>query len=132
MVSDVESKEVAHRILDLLNTRIAKLEHLTAFKTNYMIMLFVSVRLLVLIEIFPKLVLSDKVAINEDLEGVVDSCAANTVIALFHMQVQRFCIEVIIPQVDLFENGKSLRGLPQAVFFKIMGKDLLHFTEHLR
>lgn len=55
----LEVQNISNGVLDILDTRIAKLHHLIAFDAYQMVMLLVTIRLFELSQVFAKLMLSD-------------------------------------------------------------------------
>lgn len=64
----------------------------------------------VLSQVFAKLVLGDKIAADEEFQGIVYCGTADSVVLVFHMYIQGFGIKVIIASVNLLENGISFGG----------------------
>src|SRR5690606_8747553 len=76
MMLDIELQEVADHGLDLVDARIAKLDHLAALYANNVIVLLITIRFFKLGHVFTKLVFGDQVARNEQFQRVVDGSPA--------------------------------------------------------
>jgi len=126
MVSDIELQQLTHGVLDLLNSRVAKLEHFATVRTDEVVMLFITIRLFVECQIFPELVPFYQITTHEQIQGVVHRGPAYAVALIFHVDIQRFCIEVIVSAVDFFEYGKAFRRLAKAVIFEVGSEHGLH------
>lgn len=131
MIGHLETKEATHRVLDLLDAGITKFGDLSTLKTDEVIVLFVPVGFFVLGEIFTKLVFGDKIAADQELKRIVNRGPADSVVALLHMEVESFGVEVIIAVVDLLQDGESLGGLSETVIFKVIGETIPDFREDL-
>src|SRR5690606_11671454 len=119
MVLDFEFQEFAHHALDLVNARVAKFHNFSTFNANDMVVLLVSVRLFELRHVFTKLVLRYQVAGNEEFQCVVYGSTAYAVLLIFHVDIKRFHVEMVIPRVNLFKNSVTLGRLTQTFVFQI-------------
>ena len=70
-----------------------------------------------------KLMLSNQVAINEQLDGVVKRCARNPVLLVFHAQIQRLNIKMPLNLINLMQNSKTLRSFSMLVQFDVSRKN---------
>ena len=77
---DLEMEQITHCRLDLLDARIAELNYFPAIDADEMIVLLKAVGLLVLCEIFSKLVLRDEIAIHQQLKRIINGGAAHAVV----------------------------------------------------
>jgi hypothetical protein len=65
----------ADGLLLFFNFRIGKLKDLSAIFANDMVVMLIAVNALVVQVLMPKTILTDKVALDEQFEGIVDRCA---------------------------------------------------------
>ena len=65
MVLNVELEQITYHGLDLVDTRIAKLDHFATLDANNMVVLLIAVGFFKLGHVFPKLVFGNQVARNE-------------------------------------------------------------------
>jgi hypothetical protein len=131
VVGDAEIQQFAYHVFYLLNPRVTKLNNFAAVGADDMVVLLVSVRFFELGKIFPELVLFYEITIHQQFKGVVHRGPADAVTAVLHVNVQRFCIEMVVALVYLFQDGKAFRGFAQARFFQLRGKNLEHFLDDL-
>jgi len=103
---------------------IAELFNPTAGSADDMIMLPAGVSFFKLGNVFPELMLKHQSAIQEELHGVVQGGAADPVVVVFHLDIERFHIKVPLPVIDFIEDGKPLRGFPVSFLFDIVKKYL--------
>lgn len=75
-------------VFDALNTWITEFDHFTRVCADHMVMLLGSMRFLKLSNVLSKLVLSDQITSQEQFYGIVQGGARNSVILIFHFQVQ--------------------------------------------
>ena len=47
---------------------------------------------------------------------IVKSCAANVIIFIFHVRVERLHVKMFIERINFIQYGKPLRSFSQAVF----------------
>src|SRR5690606_36360995 len=66
----------------------------------------------------------DQIRTNQQVQCIVYRCLADPVILIFHLYVQRFCIKMIVPVVDLFEDGVAFRGFPQFILLQMGSENL--------
>ena len=77
---DLKPEKFSHRILDLLDTWITKLNHFSTINADQMIMLFETVRFFVLRQVFSKLMFCDEITQYQKFKCVVHCRATNPVI----------------------------------------------------
>ena len=111
-------------LLDFEKPRIAILQYLSRLKINEMVVLPELVGTLVLGAVVPELVLDHQVGVEQQLNGIVQGGAADTVFVVLHLVVQLFDVEMAIRGVDLMKDGESLRGFPKIVLVKVFGEYL--------
>lgn len=111
MVQHIEMQDLLDRILDILYTGITELHHLVTLCTDQVIMLFVTIRLFVLREVFAKLVFTNQVTFDEKVKRVINRCPAYPVVLVFHADVERFHIKMTVAGVDLLQDRVAFRGL---------------------
>ena len=79
MVQDLNVKEFLQRGLDLLDARVTKFKHFARIGEDDMVVLLDAETLLVLRHLIAKLVLANEVAINQQINRVVERSAADAV-----------------------------------------------------
>lgn len=119
---DFNAKLFLYSALYLPKAWVAKLHHLLGFRIDEMVVLPILVRLLVLSAVVPKLVLNNQPAVEEQVDGVVQSGTTDAILVVLHPVIQRFDVEVAINGVNLLENGKPLRGLAEFVTMQIVSE----------
>lgn len=127
MIQHLEIQQVTHRRLDLLDARITKFNYLATIHADKMIMLLKAVGLFILREVLAKLVLGNEVTTNQEFERIVYSGAANPVIGIFHVDIQRLCIKMIRAAVDFFQDSVAFRCATQMMCFQVRREDFFHF-----
>ena len=120
-------KKNTHVAADLLNTRVAKLFYPATFDANEVVVLLITVRPLKLGHVFAKLMLGYEVASQQQVEGVVHRSPAHPVVAVFHLDVKRFHIKMVVTRINLLQNSEALRGFAVTMFFEIGRKNELYF-----
>jgi hypothetical protein len=113
----------------LLNSRVAKLHHLSAVGADDMVVLFVAVRLLKLGQVLPELMFFHQIAVYQQFECVVNGSTAHPVIPVFHVYVERFGVEVIVPLVNFFQDSESFGRFSQAGLFQLSGKNIEYLLD---
>lgn len=129
MMRDPEIEQLADHRFDLLHTRVAELNHLAAIGANHMVVLFEPIRFFVLRHVFAKLVLFYEVADHEQVERIVDGCAANPMILIFHVDIKGLSIEMVGPFVNLCQNREPFGRFSLSVLFEPGGKDFQDFLD---
>lgn len=129
MMRDTEIQHFTHHVLYLLNPWIAKFYHLSTVGTDDMIVLFIAVGLLELGQILPELMLFHQIAVYQQFECVVNGSAAYPVIPVFHVDVQRLCVEMVVPFIDFLQNGEALRRFSQACLFQLGGENIQYLLD---
>ncbi len=123
---DPEIEQFPYHVLDLLHTRVAKLDHFAAVGADNVVVLLVAVRLFILRQVFPELVFFHQVAGHQQFQRIVHRGTAYAVVAVFHMDVQSLGIEVVGAFVNLFQDSEALGGFTKTVFFQLGGKNIEH------
>ena len=111
MMRDFNAKLFLDRTLDFKQSRVAKLHHRFRLDVDEMVVLAELVRPLILCAVVPKLVLDDQAAVQQQVDGIVERGAANAVLVVFHLVVERVDVEVPVVRVNLLEDGETLRRL---------------------
>jgi hypothetical protein len=96
MVQDIEMHQFLHRILDVLDSRIAKLNHFVTVGANEVIVLLVAVRFFVLCQILAKLVLAHQVAFDKQIQRIINRGPTHAVVFVFHVEVQGLDIKMTV------------------------------------
>lgn len=112
-----------HVATDFLDTRVAELFHLATFDADEVVVLLKSIRAFELRHVFAKLVFGHQIAGLQQVECIINRCPTHAVVAVFHLDVERFYVKVIGAAVNFFEYGKTFRRFTVAVFFQIGGED---------
>lgn len=123
MIQYFKVEEFAHGGLDLLYPWIAKFYDFSTIHADEMIMLLKPIGFFVLGEVFAKLVLGDEVTTDQELEGVVHCSPADSVVGIFHVDIERFGIEVICSGVDLFEDRIPFRSSSEIILLQVTRED---------
>ena len=106
--------------LDFKQPRVAKLHYRLRFDVNEMVVLTEFVRAFVLCAVVAKLVLDDQTAVQQQVDGVVQGGTTDAVLVVFHLVIERVDVEMPVGGVNLFEDGKTFRRLPQLPSLKIV------------
>ena len=116
---------------DILNARVTKFSHRAALRTYYMIMLFEAKRFFVLREIFAKLMLFHQIAMHQKFQRVVNRGATHSITLIFHVDVQGFCVEMIIAPVDFFEDGVAFGRFSTTGLFEVNREYIADFSDYI-
>jgi hypothetical protein len=116
--------------LDVLNPRIAEFDYFMTLRANKMIVLLVSVGLLILSEIFTKLVFAYQIALNQQIQRIINCGPAHPVILVFHVDIEGFHIKMAISGIDFFQNGVPLRRFSQLLILKVGRENLFYFLKN--
>ncbi len=111
-------------LLDFQQSGIAVLHYLAGVEIHKMVVLAELVRTLVLCAVVAELVLDYQIAVQQQLDGVVQGGTAHTVFAVFHLVVEILDVEMPVGTVDLLQDGKTLRGLAKMMVVKVFGEYL--------
>lgn len=120
-----------HRILNLLDTRIAELEKPPALGADQVVVLPALVGLLEVRHILPELVLHHQSAIQQELYGIVERGPAHPVILVLHEDVERLDVEMPIAGVDLIEYRESFGRFPMPTHREVAGELLAHVFAYI-
>lgn len=118
MVRNTEIQQFSHHRLNLLNARITKFKYPFAINADKMIMLFEGIGFFELSNILSELVLCYQIAGQQMFYRIVYCCPANPVLFVFHVDVQRLHIKVIVDGINFIKYGKPLRCFSESLFFK--------------
>jgi hypothetical protein len=116
-------------LLDALNARVAKLEKLIAIDANQVIVLPITECPLVLGLIGSELVPYDQVAIEEQVESVVDSRPADAATSGPHAREKFIGIDMICAGIDLVEYRETFGCLSLVSFLQKGTKDAAHLIQ---
>lgn len=131
MMGDLEVKQVTHHVFDLLYPGVAEFDYLAAIDANGVVVLFEAVGFLVLGQVFAELVFFHQIAGGEQFQSIVHRGAADPVVPVFHVDVQRLGVEVVAAFVNFFQYGKTFGRFAQAAFFQVRGKNIQHFLDNI-
>jgi len=121
MVTDFELENLRYHVSNTLNTRVAKFEQFVAIRTNQVIVLPEAEGPFEFGLLLPKLVADNQIAINQQLQRVVNGRPADGNMVLFQPKKELVGIEMIGRVIDLFKNDKPLWGLAKMLLFQIIG-----------
>ena len=96
MLCDLNAKLLFDSLLDFHEPRVAILQHLAGLQIHKMVVLAEFVRTLVLGAVVAELVLDHQVAVQKQLDGVVQSGATHSIFAVFHPVVKFLDVEMAI------------------------------------
>lgn len=80
-----------------------------------MVVLFVGVRFLEHRHVLSKLVTGDKIACQQMIDRVVYSGPADTIFFVFHMDVKRLHVEMVIHLVNFREYSKAFGRFAESI-----------------
>ena len=112
MVCHLNAELFLDGFLDVLKPGVAILQHLSCVEVNEMVVLPELVGTFILCAVVPELVLDHQIAVEQQLDGVVQGGAADTVFVVLHLVVERLNVEMAIGGIDLLKDGKAFRSLP--------------------
>ena len=95
-------------------------------------MLFITIAFFVLCQVFAKLMFLDKIAGNEQFQGIINGGAADIEAFFPDVAVQRLRLKMVVAAVYLFQNMEAFVGFAKVFVFQIGGKDVLHFLNLIR
>ena len=102
-----------YRPLDFKQARVTEFHDTLRLQIDEMVVLAELVGAFVLRTVVPKLVFDDQTAVEQQVDGVIQSGSADAVLVVFHAVIQRVDVEMPVSSVDFLEDGKSLRSLAQ-------------------
>jgi len=120
-----------NRFFNFMDSWVAKLINAAANGADNMVMLLAGIGFFKLRDILSELVLNDQTAIEQEFHGVVQGSAAHPVAVVFHVDIQRFHVEMAIAGIYFIENGKSLGRFAVPLLFDVLRKDLLNRCLHI-
>ncbi len=86
-MNDVEFQDFSNRVLNVLDSGIAKFLHLMTLRTNKVVVLFISVGFFILCKVFAKLMLCNQITFYQQIQRVVNCCPADPVVFIFHTNI---------------------------------------------
>ena len=128
-MQDMKIQQITHHGLYIMDARVAELHHLVALGTYYVVVLAIAVRFLVLRQVTAKLVLAYQVVLYQQIQGIVNCCAAHLIVLVFHADVKRLYIKVAVAGVYLLQDGISLGCFAQAFALEIGREYFLYFLK---
>ena len=126
MVLNVYTEKFFNGGFDLLDAGVAKFNYFSGISDNEVVVLFGCMRLFKLRQVFAKLVFSNQVTSQEEFNGVVKRCAGNTVIVVFHFDIERFDIKMTVVGINFCEYGKALRSFAVAILLEVGSKNIFY------
>lgn len=118
MMCNIETENITHHRLNLLNSRVAEFKNSFTVRANQMVVLLVEIGLLKLREVFTELVFCNQITGKQMFDSIVNSGTADPVLFVFHVDVERFHIKMIIDGINFIEYGKPFRCFPETLFFQ--------------
>jgi len=109
---DAELVDLADHVAHALETRIAEFQDVIAVFTNEVVVLPVAVSLLVFGVLAAELMPHNEIAVDQQLEGVVNGRPADRHVAVAETGVQLIRVEMPFGRVDLVEDREPLWCLP--------------------
>lgn len=94
MVLDGHTEQLFYCRFDGLDPGVAEFNDFTGIGANHVIVLLRTVGFFKLRHVFSELVLADQVAGQQQFNGIVQGCPGNTVILIFHLDIQRLHVKV--------------------------------------
>ena len=125
VVTGREVIKLAGRLDNLLDPRIAELDHIARIHVDQMVVLHAAVSFLELGDVLAELMFYHKAAVQQKLNGIVQRGPAYPVVLVLHEDIEGFYIEVAVPGIDLVQNGIAFGCLTVPLSFKIISEDLL-------
>lgn len=115
----VDAESVVHLNIgrNLMYPRIAELFDFSTVGTNEMVVLLAFVGFLKLCNVFIKQMFHNKIGLKQQLNGIVQSRSADSVLLIFHKNIQGLNVKMTVVRVYLFQYGKTLWRLPVSFFF---------------
>ena len=126
MCGDIESKKFFRRFFYLLNAWIAEFENFVAILANQMIVLFVSICAFELRLVAAELVFGNESAFEQKLNRIVQSSAADTVLFIFHKDVQGFNIKMPALRINFIEYRESFGRFAVPLLSEMFGENILN------
>jgi len=126
MVMNFNTKNFFDGFLYALNARVAKLNHFAGIGHNDVVMLLVKIRFFVMALVLAKLVAPYQAAFQQEFYSVIQRGAAYTVVFIFHFDVQRFYIKMLLAVVYFLQYCIALRSFPVAFVFQKFGEDIFY------
>jgi hypothetical protein len=66
-----------------------------------------------------------QLAVKQDLNGIVQGCPTDTVVFIFHRDVECLNVKMTVSGIDFVQDGIPLRRLPMPVPFKVLRENIL-------
>ena len=132
MVHYAELLRFLHHFLNGIDSWIAEFHHLVAVGTDQMVVLPVGKRLLILTDVFAKLMPRYQKTVFQEFQRIVKRSPAYLIFPVLHGLMQRFHVKVPVAGINLLQNGKALGRFPKFTGFKVRPENLTHFFKNLR
>lgn len=126
MIGDLDVENFFYGLFDRLDTGVTEFHNFPGIGKNYVVVLPVEIGFFILGLILAKLVFSHKFAFQQQFDGIVKCRPAHSVIFVFHIDIERFYIKMLITFIDLLQDGVALGGLPVPVFFQESRKNVFY------
>lgn len=112
MVVNFNVKNLFYSFFDGLYPWVTKLDNLPGISHNDMVMLPVEVGFFIMALVLAKLVPSYQAAFQQQFYRVIERSAAYTIVFIFHFDIQRFNVKMLLAVVYFLKYGIALRGFP--------------------
>jgi hypothetical protein len=122
VVRDVKIEQIANHRLDILDAGVAKLDNFRAIGANNVVVLLETVGFFVLRQVASELMFSHQIAIDQQLERVVNRCSTNPITLVFHVNIQRFGVKMVVAAVNFLQNCVPFGRFSERTFLQMRGK----------
>lgn len=115
VVTDLKFEYFCDHVANALNPGVTKLKQLVAIQTDEMVVLPETEGSLVFGLLVSELMPDHQVASDQQLQCVVNRCAAYGYFVLAQSQMQFVGVEMVVGLVDSLKDGRPLSGLTQVL-----------------
>ena len=124
---NLDTKNILQSRLYALNPWITELSNFIGVGQDNVVMLLILERLFKVRRILTELVFANQVAIQQELDGVVERGPAHRIALLLHLSEKCFHIKMSGKFINLAKNSEALWGFPVLVSLQISRKDGSYF-----
>lgn len=126
MVMNFNTKNFLYRFFNGLYPWVAKLDNLAGIGHYDVVMLLIKIRLFIVALVLPELVAAHQAAFQQQLYRVIQRGTAYTVVFVFHFDIERLNIKMLLAVVYFLQDCVALRGFPVAFVFKEFREDVFY------
>ena len=126
MMRNIELQHIADQRLNIMHPRVTKLNNFVAIRANQMIMLLRSITPLKLCQILSELMLADQITFNQQIQSIIHRRSANTIILVFHVDIEHFDIKVPFSRINFLQNCITLGRFTECFIFEISCKNFFY------